>query len=211
MKPNLHHIKSELTRERLLSSAMIVLQESGTSHLSLQAVALAAGMTTGAVQHHYPSKAALMMQVLTRLIAELEGSAEFWPSPRWRLQRRTDHFVQQAWLQLYSTTRFATAWSAYLAARDDAVMTAHIIEQRANIQQRLRAQFLAAFPELENRPQVDASIQFVFSSLRGMGLVKPFAAKSAIQDQLTVLSGFIQSLSELPQFPPLHHKNQETS
>ncbi|MEN9983271.1 MAG: HTH-type transcriptional regulator BetI [Pseudomonadota bacterium] len=195
IKPNLHHIKSELTRERLLSSAMIVLQESGSSQLSLQAVAQAAGMTTGAVQHHYASKAALVMQVLTRLIAELEGSAEFWPSPHWRLQRRADHFVQQAWLQLYSTPRFATAWSAYLAARDDVVMTAHIIEQRANIQQRLRAQFVAAFPELENRPQVDASIQFVFSSLRGMGLVRPFASESAIQDQLSVLSGFIQSLS----------------
>ena len=195
IKPNLHHIKSELTRERLLSSAMIVMQESGSSQLSLQAVAQAAGMTTGAVQHHYPSKSALMMQVLTRLIAELEGSAEFWPSPRWSLQRRADHFVQQAWLQLYSTPRFATAWSAYLAARDDTVMTAHIIEQRANIQQRLRAQFLAAFPELENRPQVDASIQFVFSSLRGMGLVKPFASENAIQDQLTVLSGFIQTLA----------------
>jgi AcrR family transcriptional regulator len=206
IKPNLHHIKSELTRERLLNSAMIVLQESASSQLSLQAVAQVAGMTTGAVQHHYPSKAALMMQVLTRLIAELEGSAEFWPSPHWRLQRRADHFVQQAWLQLYSTPRFATAWSAYLAARDDTVMTALIVEQRANIQQRLRAQFIAAFPELENRPRVDASIQFVFSSLRGMGLVQPFAPISAIQDQLTVLSEFIQSLSRIT-----HKTTKETS
>jgi AcrR family transcriptional regulator len=206
IKPNLHHVKSELTRERLLSSAIIVLQESGSSQLSLKAVAQVAGMTTGAVQHHYPSKAALMMQVLTRLIAELEGSAEFWPSPHWRLQRRADHFVQQAWLQLYSTPRFATAWSAYLAARDDTVMTALIVEQRANIQQRLRAQFIAAFPELENRPRVDASIQFVFSSLRGMGLVQPFAPISAIQDQLTVLSEFIQSLSRIT-----HKTTKETS
>jgi hypothetical protein len=37
-----------------------------------------------------------------------------------------------------------------------------------------------------------------------MGLVKPFASESAIQDQLTVLSGFIQSLSQFPQLP---HKN----
>jgi AcrR family transcriptional regulator len=194
-RPNLHHIKSELTRERLLSSAMIVMQERGSSQLSLQAVAQAAGMTTGAVQHHYPSKAALMMQVLTRLIAELEGSTEFWPSLDWSLQRRADHFVQQAWLRLYSQPRFATAWSAYLAARDDAVMTAHIIDQRTNIQQSLRNQFIASFPELENRTKLDAYIQFVFSSLRGMGLVKPFVSKHAVQDQLAVLSEFIQSLS----------------
>lgn len=201
LKPNLHQIKSELTRERLLSSAIIVLQENGSRQFSLQAVAQAAGMTTGAVQHHYTSKAALMMQVLTRLISELENSAEFWPSPQWSLQRRANHFVQQAWLQLYSQPRFATAWSAYLAALDDAVMTAHIIEQRAHIQQRLKKQFIAAFPELENHPNINANIQFVFSSLRGMGLVKPFAKASAIQDQLTVLSVFIQTLS---------HKTKET-
>ena len=195
MKPNLHHIKSELTRERLLSSAMIVMQEHGGSQLSLQAVAQVAGMTTGAVQHHYPSKAALMMQVLTRLVAELESSTEFWPSLNWSLQCRADHFVQQAWLRLYSQPRFATAWSAYLAARDDMSMTAHIIEQRTNVQQSLCKQFIASFPELENRPKLDAYIQFVFSSLRGMGLVKPFASNHAVQDQLAVLSEFIQSLS----------------
>jgi hypothetical protein len=75
-------------------------------------------------------------------------------------------------------------------------MTAHIIDQRTNIQQSLRNQFIASFPELENRPKLDAYIQFVFSSLRGMGLVKPFASNHAVQDQLAVLSEFIQSLAQ---------------
>jgi hypothetical protein len=36
----------------------------------------------------------------------------------------------------------------------------------------------------------------VFSSLRGMGLVKPFVSEHAVQDQLAVLSEFIQSLTQ---------------
>ncbi|MEO6291585.1 MAG: TetR/AcrR family transcriptional regulator [Burkholderiaceae bacterium] len=205
-KTNLHRAKSELTRERLLSSALLVMQENDVSHFSIQAVAKAAGMTSGAVQHHFPSKAALMMQVLSRLIDSLESSTDFWPSSKWALRRRADHFVQQAWDQLYSQPRFATAWSAYLASRDDKLMTAHIIEERTRIHQRIRAQFLAVFPEIGKGPQTEARVQFIFSSLRGLGLVNPFVPVGVIAPQLVVLSEFIQSLSI-----PIPLKTQETS
>ena len=199
MKPNLHQVKSELTYERLLNSALNVMQKKGAGRLSIQAVAQAAGMTTGAVQHHFPSKVALMMQVLSRLIDSLESGTDFWPSPRWGLRRRAEHFVRQAWAQLYSQPRFASAWAAYLAAVDDAVMTVHIIEQRSLIQQRLRVQFIAAFPEIATHPQADAQMQFVLSALRGLGLVRPFAPAASIDSQLTILSQFIQSIPIKPQ------------
>jgi AcrR family transcriptional regulator len=202
MKPNLHQVKRELTHERLLNSALTLVQEKGAGRLSIQAVAQAAGMTTGAVQHHFPSKAALMMQVLSRLIDSLESDTDFWPSPRWSLRRRSEHFVRQAWAQLYSQPRFASAWSAYLAAVDDVVMTAHIIEQRSLIQQRLRVQFLAAFPEIAIHPQADAHMQFVLTTLRGLGLVRPFAPAAAIDSQLAILSEFIQSIPTKPQETP---------
>ena len=149
-----------------------------------------------------PSKAALMMQVLSRLIDSLESDTDFWPSPRWSLRRRSEHFVQQAWAQLYSQPRFASAWAAYLAAVDDAVMTAHIIEQRSLIQQRLRVQFLAAFPEIAIHPQADAHMQFVLTTLRGLGLVRPFAPAASIDSQLAILSEFIQSIPTKPQETP---------
>ena len=202
MKPNLHQVKRELTHERLLNSALTLVQEKGAGRLSIQAVAQAAGMTSGAVQHHFPSKAALMMQVLSRLIDSLESDTDFWPSPRWSLRRRSEHFVQQAWAQLYSQPRFASAWAAYLAAVDDVVMTAHIIEQRSLIQQRLRVQFLAAFPEIAIHPQADAHMQFVLTTLRGLGLVRPFAPAASIDSQLAILSEFIQSIPTKPQETP---------
>lgn len=195
MKPNLHQVHSEATRERLLQSAVVAMRKSGSSQISIQAVAQAAGMTAGAVQHHFPSKAALMMQVLGRIVSELESDVNFWPSARWGLRRRADHFVKQAWQQLYSQDRFATAWSAYLAARDDKLMTMHIVEQRTVIQQRMRSQFMSAFPEFERHPKSEAHLHFVFTSLRGLGLVRPFASETAIGLQLAVLSDFIQSTS----------------
>jgi AcrR family transcriptional regulator len=196
MKPNLHHIHSEATRERLLSSAMQAMQRSAAGTISIAAVAHSAGLTTGAVQHHFPSKAALMMQVLARLVNALESDTDFWPPADWRLARRADHFVQQAWAQLYSQPRFSTAWAAYLASRDDALMMAHIAEQRSQIQQRMHTQFILAFPELAAHAQADARIQFIFTTLRGLGLVNPFASQETVAAQLAVLSDYIQSSSE---------------
>jgi AcrR family transcriptional regulator len=198
MTQNLHQLKSELTRERLLNSALEVMEKTGAGHLSLQDVAKMAGMTTGAVQHHFPSKAALMMQVLSRLIDSLESSSDIWPSPHWPLKQRADHFVQQAWQQLYGQPRFLSAWTAYLAARDDAAMTAHIVEQRAAIQLRVKQRFAAAFPEMASGPQADTRIQCVFTTLRGLGLVRPFASPDIVQPQLAVLSELIQIMSNTP-------------
>jgi AcrR family transcriptional regulator len=195
MPPNLHQTRSERTREHLLRSALTAMAEEGGGQISIQSVARAAGMTTGAVQHHFPSKAALMMQVLSRLIESLESGADFWPSLRWGLRRRADHFVQQAWQQLYGQPRFATAWTAYLAARDDAVMIAHIVEQRARLQTHLRTRFFQVFPEIARCPDADARFALVLSSLRGLGLVQAFAPASAIGPQLQVLSQVIQTFS----------------
>lgn len=193
MTRNLHQIKSEQTRERLLHAALELMQGEGHSQLSVHEVARAAGMTAGAVQHHFGSKAALMLEVITRVIAQLEEDSDFWPPAHWSLKRRADRFVQQAWSQLYGQPRFAVAWSAYLAAREDALMVAHITERRSLLSARLHQSAMQSFPEMCRGPQARARVQFVLSALRGMGLQAPFAAPEAIAPQLQVLSRFIQS------------------
>jgi AcrR family transcriptional regulator len=193
MPLNLHQIKSERTRERLLDAALGLMQAKGHGQLSVHEVARAAGMTSGAIQHHFATKASLMLEVITRLIEQLEAASDFWPSGNWSLQQRADHFVQQAWAQLYGQPRFAVAWSAYLAAREDPLMVAHIIERRSALTASLQHRMTQSFPEMCHGPQCAARIQFVLSCLRGMGLVAPFSPDATIPPQLAVLSQFIQS------------------
>ena len=85
MTRNLHQIKSEQTRERLLDAALGLMHAKGHGQLSVHEVARAAGMTSGAVQHHFASKAALMLEVITRVIAQLEDASDFWPPAHWPL------------------------------------------------------------------------------------------------------------------------------
>lgn len=202
MSQNLHQIKSAATRARLIDAAMDVLQLKGYDQMSLHEVARAAHMTTGAVQHHFGSKAALMMEVLGHLVTRLEQNNNFWPPAQWSAKRRADHFVRQAWLQFYSQPRFAVAWSAYLAARDDAVMTAHIVERRTQLAERLSERMRQSFPELEAWPDSRARVHFVLSCLRGLGLQAPFAPSPVIEAQLKVLSLTLQSFLKPPDANP---------
>lgn len=195
MTRNLHQIKSEQTRERLLDAAVELMQAKGHGQLSVHEVARAAGMTAGAVQHHFSSKATLMLEVITRLIGQLEQTSDFWPPAHWCLKQRADHFVQQAWAQLYGQSRFSVAWSAYLAAREDALMVAHIVERRSQLTASLHQRMAGSFPEMCRSPQGMARVQFVLSALRGMGLVAPFAPADAMAPQLQVLSQYLQSFT----------------
>lgn len=193
MTPNLHQLKSEQTRERLLDAALELMQAKGHGQLSVHEVARAAGMTSGAVQHHFATKAALMLEVITRLIGQMEETSDFWPPANWRLKRRADHFVHQAWATLYGQPRFTVAWSAYLAAREDPLMVAHITERRGLLTARLQPRMALSFPEMCQGPQAAARVQFVLSALRGMGLVAPFSPLAAVPGQLEILSQYLQS------------------
>lgn len=193
MTRSLHQIKSEQTRERLLDAALELMHAKGHGQLSVHEVARAAGMTSGAVQHHFSSKAALMLEVITRLILQLEEASDFWPDTQWPLLQRADHFVQQAWAMLYGQPRFSVAWSAYLAAREDTLMVAHIVERRSLLTASLTQRMAMHFPEMCRGPQAEARVQFVLSALRGMGLVAPFSPAAAIPAQLQVLSHYLQS------------------
>ena len=193
--PNLHQIKSEQTRERLMDAALDLMQAKGLAGLSMHEVARTAGMTTGAVQHHFPSKATLMLQIIERLVQQIDTDDSFWPAPHWPLQRRADHFVQQAWLRLYGQPRFAVAWEAYLAVRADAAMVAHIQAARAPINDKLLLRMLRSFPEWAGGPAAEARFQLVLSCLRGLGVVAPFSSPAAIDQQLQQLSLLLQSFS----------------
>ncbi|WP_439589278.1 TetR/AcrR family transcriptional regulator [Hydrogenophaga sp.] len=202
MAPNLHQLKSTQTRTRLLDAAIEVLESRGYGQLSIHEVARVAHMTTGAVQHHFGSKAALMMEVLAHLIDRLDKDNHFWPPAQWSARERADHFVQQAWEQLYGQPRFAMAWSAYLAAREDPVMTAHIIERRTQLSERLTQRMHESFPELRQQRESMAHVNFVLSCLRGLGLQAPFASSEVIDAQLKVLSKTIQSFLITPETQP---------
>lgn len=61
------------TNDRILSAARAVMAESGVEALSMRAVAVAAGITPGAIYRHFESRDALLEQVADEAFSKLEG------------------------------------------------------------------------------------------------------------------------------------------
>lgn len=131
-------------------------------------------MTPGAVQHHFESKAVLMMNVLSQLIEADDRTGALWPQPDAPLPERASHFVHAIWTLVYAQPRFIAAWNIYLASRSTPQMLEHIAAQRLDLVERMRIGFLAAFPELEGAPDAEGFIGMVLSTLRGLGLLEMF-------------------------------------
>ncbi|WP_411902767.1 TetR/AcrR family transcriptional regulator [Methylorubrum thiocyanatum] len=66
----------ELVRRTLLDCAAKLALEQGLAAVTVQAVSLAAGVTKGALFHHFPSKQALVEGVVADLIAQLDADID---------------------------------------------------------------------------------------------------------------------------------------
>ena len=187
MFPNLHQLRSLNTRQRLLEAALELLAQRGDLGVSLQDVAREAGMTTGAVQHHFASAAGLRAEVLTRLVQSLGEAEGFWPEPAWPLERRARHFVAGAWRQVFGSPRFGTSWAAFLGARAHKPTRAHVVQRLAPIMAGMAEQLLRSFPELAARRDGRARAELVLAALRGMGLAAPFCPPAFFDHHLELL------------------------
>lgn len=69
--PRRTRAESEATAEAVLTTAARLFAADGFAAVGLEAVARAAGVTRGAVYHHYPSKQALFLAVVRRVQADV--------------------------------------------------------------------------------------------------------------------------------------------
>lgn len=64
------------SKQRILQAAASVVDESGAAHLTLEAVAEAAGLSKGGLLYHFPNKRALLSGMLEYLLDRVQERAE---------------------------------------------------------------------------------------------------------------------------------------
>jgi AcrR family transcriptional regulator len=188
-----HAERSAETRERLLAATLAVVADGGVQAASMFEVAKAAGVTPGAVQHHFGTKAELMACVVERLVTDRNGSAVRWPSRALPLPRRARAYVEALWTGLYAPARFLLAWSVYFGALDDPELRARIGTQRQAVEAAMRERFLEVFPEAAG-PGLADFVDLVLSTLRGIGVARLFdRSPRKPTAQLVLLAGIIEA------------------
>ena len=197
-----HAERSAATRQHLIATAIGVIQNRSLEEMSIHELAKSAGMTSGAVQHHFESKAVLMMNVLSELIESSVLSGALWPDSALASRERATRFVQAVWGLVYAQPRFIVAWNIYLGCRNQPEVLGHIAELRQSVQARMRDGFFTAFPELATDANRDGLLGLVLSSLRGLGMLQLFAPAqqstpdAAQQAQLACLADLIATRCE---------------
>jgi AcrR family transcriptional regulator len=170
-----HAERSASTRAQLLGAAADLVRGGGVQAASMFEVAKAAGVTPGALQHHFGSKAELMMQVIEHILRSDDASGVAWPAPSMPLARRCVAFRRRAVGHGLRAAALHHRLGHLLRQPGRPDLMQRIGVRRQLLQAELRQRFVAVFPELAPRPALAADLaDLVFASLRGLAMVRLF-------------------------------------
>lgn len=184
-----HAQRSKVTREHILASAIEVVRTRSFQGATFFEVAKQANVTPGAVQHHFGSKAALMMQVIDELLRSDPATQHDWPKPAEPLEARARGYINTLWTHVYEPPRFLSAWNIYFGSMGDPEMRDHIASRRDGLADFLHGHFLSIFPELSDVAGIAAFNDMIFSCLRGIGIARLFGPQTeSCEAQLDALA-----------------------
>ena len=175
--------RSATTRTRILAAVVQCVDELGLARTTSQAIAGSAGVTVGAVQHHFPSKADVLRAVLEdsfdRLSEEFAGA-----SVGGSLKDRVSVFVDRAWLH-YGSVRFRSTLEIVLSARELRDTTDWARGPIAESTARARGLWDSFFGEsgIPERKQREL-LRFTFVTLSGMAMTLRLSGNAAVQVEL---------------------------
>lgn len=197
------------TREHLIDTAIDVLHARSYHGATVFEVAKAAGVTHGALQHHFGSKAVMMMQVTDAIVRASGADGVAWPDASGPLHQRCLALVQALWARVYEPPRFLAAWAVYFGSAGEPELRSHVAAQRRALTRNLHQRFLQVLPELATHPDSQSLVQFVLTTLRGLAMTRLFgadpqaeAAQRALLVQLLAHHAAITPPNPSPSNPP---------
>jgi AcrR family transcriptional regulator len=161
------------TRARILAATTAYIDEHGFHQTSLQRVAQAAGVTVGAVQHHFASKADLLAAVLVDGFQRLTFSLEEVEFAGAALEDRIALFIDHSWKHCNSSLYQSNLHILLGMRKEDTgnfehwieETLGHVVQQGFDLLQRIFSDV-----KLSESEYFDILV-FCFSSLTGIALL----------------------------------------
>jgi AcrR family transcriptional regulator len=169
--------RSAETRRKLVEAAIRVSQESGYANLTISKVAQHAGLTNGAMQHHFSSRDDLVLAVLDTLYPIVDLPFEDIASRKLPVRERVNTFIDLLW-QIYSRPEYLVIWDIAFGTRGDASLRAKLQAYQRDLAARIFKQFAASFADVGLTPQgADQIFSLIISCLRGFALQSLFGVE----------------------------------
>ena len=191
--PTQQWLKSVQTKKRLIEGAIRCIVKFGYSRTTTSRVAAEAGLSRGAMLHHFENGDALMRAV----IAELNDK-------RLRAIRRTGdmdsrgvHEVVRTYWDQLSSSSFTAFHELSIAARTDQGLAQILEPAQAEFRERRYALSIEAFPEWQkNRTNFDLALALSQQTIEGMAINRLVHGldEAMVEPLLTNLEQQIQEL-----------------
>ena len=161
--------RSRATRQRLLAAAVESLADVGYAATTVSVVATRAGVSRGAAQHHFPTRADLFaaaVEYMTEVrLAEIRAQAAGLP----RGPGRTEAIVGML-ADVYTGPPFRAALHLWVAASTEDALRRQIVRLEAHVGRQAHRALLDVLEVSERTPGVRETVQGVLDMARGLGL-----------------------------------------
>lgn len=160
-----HRMRSEATCRRLCEAATEVLVEAGLREFSFVRVCDKAGLSRGAIHHHYDSPADLLADVVAHIYDHLSAAVSKDLRLNGTRKKRVDHAIDILWKHL-RTSQFRVLLEIRAATMSDATLAAAVADPNDRINRSLVAAAARTFED-DLEP---ALVRMIFAALTGLAL-----------------------------------------
>lgn len=163
--------RSAATRAALLDAAIACLVEEGYAKTTTRRIAERAGVTPGALQHHFASKAELLGE--TRRHLTIKAGEELlaqMPSGTLSIQARNEQLLDRTW-KLYKGPLLQAALELLVAARTDPELRATGVEAVRQTTRWNEVSGPLMFPEGAGRPGLVELMETMQATMRGLAIL----------------------------------------
>ncbi|HEY9346349.1 MAG TPA: TetR/AcrR family transcriptional regulator [Inquilinus sp.] len=162
--------RSSETQALLLHAAAELLQEVGFAGATTALIARRAGVTTGALHHHFAAKDDLMLGVLDRMtervLHRIEQQDHVTPDGRIDVSSLVAHL----W-EIYGDPEYWAIWEIIISTRADAAFHRKVVAHRQETMRRVLPPWIERHALSEpRRPELAGLFEFMLIAIRGLSL-----------------------------------------
>ncbi|XVX20509.1 TetR/AcrR family transcriptional regulator [Actinomycetota bacterium] len=161
--------RSRATRQRLLEATVECLATRGFHATSVGAIAAEAGISRGALQHHFPTREDLIIAALDYMFGERTAAARALTPPTERGAARVRKVVADL-MDLYMGELFRAALQVWTVAAADPVLRDRIVPLERKFARGVHAIAVELLEVDDSDPHVRGLIQATLDMARGLAL-----------------------------------------
>lgn len=176
------------TRRKLIHAAIRLLHESGFARFTIGAVASRAGLTSGAVQHHFQSSHDLLRGVVEALFPMLQIQVDDLDLRGESVSVRVGRIIDVYWEKLYGRPNYLVFWELTFGTRKHSGLQELLKAIQREFVAKAVSDLTNAFGDVGMRPSAAFRLwTFIGNHLRGLALLSLFEEQRVLKSDLKYL------------------------